>query len=99
MEYHVRPYPQQPKRDNAQLLSALSDLEKVVNTGKISAEQVKDFSKRIYEATKSFNDDLIVDQLRMLLSNVEHFQKGESGSQKVAEGLIKIRVYLKRMGK
>lgn len=99
MEYHVRPYPQQPKRDNAQLLSALSDLEKAVNEGKISAEQVKDFSTRLYEATKFFNDDLLVDQLRVLLSNVEHFQKKEAGSEKVAEGLIKIRVYLKRLGK
>lgn len=99
MEYHVRPYPQQPKRDNAQLLSALSDLEKVVNTGKISPEQVKDFSKRLYEATKQFNDDLIVDQLRVLLADLEHFLKSNEGSEKIAKGLIKIRVHLKRLGK
>lgn len=99
MEYHVRPYPQQPNRGGAKLIKALEELEKELKASTPNHEKLQAIRIAIYEDTRKSNDDLLMDLLRTLLNDLEKWEKQpwEGGTGKIMGDLLKIKEDLKRL--
>lgn len=99
MEYHVRPYPQQPNRGSGKLIKALEDLEKALLENPPDSKKLQKIRMSMYEDTRKCNDDLLIDLLRQLLNDVEKWEKQpwEGGTGKIMGDLLKIKQDLKKL--
>ncbi len=96
-DYHVRPFPQQPKRGGKELIQALHDLEAMIGEEVPDLERLRDIQARIHASAGAYNDDRLVDRLRMLSNCIDQFlgspQKavGNNLAQQVLQLLIELK--------
>ena len=98
-DYHVRPYPQQPKRGGHELITALRDLESMIGSEVPDLDRLKEIQIHIHTASSFFNDDRFVDRLRMLSTLIDQFlgSPQRSSGQNLREMAIQIFSDLKHM--
>jgi len=98
-DYHVRPYPQQPKRGGKELVQALRDLEEAIEAEVPDLERLRNIQARIHASSASFNDDKLVDRLRTLSSYIDQYlgSPQKSVGQKLAQQVLQILIELKHL--
>lgn len=98
-EYHVRPYPQQPRKGSVQLIHGLEDLEKAISTFPPNNKRLELAQATIHSASQQMNDDKLVDLLRLLSMGIdEYIQTGDENlPQKIFSQILKIRIALKHL--
>ncbi len=97
--YHVRPFPQQPHRGGKELVAALADLETALSADIPDFEEIRAIQERIHRAANTFNDDRLVNQIRLISTGLdEYHQKPEKElKNSILERLLKVRVDLKHL--
>lgn len=97
--YHVRPFPQQPRRGGKKLVMELDDIEAAL-AGKIpDFEKLGSAQARMHHTANSINDDKLVNHLAHLSEYVDKFREEPSQElmQKVLVQIMKIRIELKHL--
>lgn len=97
--YHVRPFPQQPKRGGKALITALDDLEMAMGEKVPNHERLREIQARIHNCTANMNDDRLVDMLRQISQGIDNYEHkpGRASLEKVIKQLLKIRIELKHL--
>jgi hypothetical protein len=98
-EYHVRPFPQQPKKGSAKLIHSLYDLEKALAIFPPDIKKLEAIQASIHATTQLMNDDKLVDLLRQLSMSMDEYMKTshEDLPQKIFSQILKIRIELKHL--
>lgn len=99
MEYHVRPFPQQPHRGGKELEAALADLENVFSEDIPDLERVREIQAHMHETANHFNDDKLVDMIRQISIKIDEYQTRPAKTlvEEIVQSLLKVRVELKRL--
>lgn len=97
--YHVRPYPQQPKRFNQQLVATLDDLETTLVEKVPNLESIRDIQAKMHASLANSNDDQLVDQVRQLSTMIDQYQQKPTKAvlQKIVRQILKVRIALKHL--
>ncbi len=97
--YHVRPFPQQPKRGGKELVATLDQLEVTLGSPMPNMEKLKTLQAKIHETAQNYNDDQLIDMLRQLSHGLDKYQQKPSrpALQKIVRQLLKVRIALKSM--
>lgn len=97
--YHVRPFPQQPRRGGKALITALSDLESAMGEKVPNLDRLREIQARIHNCTADMNDDRLVDMLRMISIGIDKYQQkpGRAAFEKVVKQILKVRIELKHL--
>lgn len=97
--YHVRPNPKQPRRGGKELMVALDDLESALTDKVPNIDRLRGIQERIHKTANTFNDDRLVDMLRILSNEVDAIREHpeRAALEKILTHLLKIRVALKHL--
>ncbi|NGX27166.1 MAG: hypothetical protein K940chlam6_01099 [Chlamydiae bacterium] len=97
--YHLRPFPQQPKRGGKELKTAIIELESALAESVPDFERLRAIKARIHTATNTFNDDRLVDMIRQISSNLEVYETKPEHEilEKILKQILKVRVELKHL--
>ena len=97
--YHVRPFPQQPKRGGKELTSALMDLEAALGEKKPDLEKLKAIQARIHYASNDINDSKLIEMLRQISQGIDNYEQkpGRAAFEKIVKQLLKVRFELKHI--
>jgi hypothetical protein len=97
--YHIRPFPQQPKRGGKLLVATLDELEDAFSVKRPDLEQLGLSQAKLHEALTTANDDALVDMVRQLSHFLDEYRQNPrpAFAQKVVEQLLKVRLQLKRL--
>ena len=98
-DYHVRPFPNQPKRGGKDLINALRDLESMLGEEVPNLDRLRDIQAQIHASANVFNDDRLVDRLRMLSNAIDQYLASPqtAASNQIAEQVMRILVELKHL--
>ncbi len=97
--YHVRPFPQQPKRGGKKLISALADLESALSEKVPNLEKLREIQARIHNCSSDINDDRLVNMLRHISEGIDKYEQkpGREAFEKIIKQLLKVRIELKHL--
>jgi len=97
--YHVRPFPQQPKRGGKELATALTDLESALAEKVPNFDKLREIQARIHSCSANMNDDRLVDMLRLISEEIDQYEKqpGREAFEKIIKQLLKVRLELKHL--
>lgn len=97
--YHVRPFPQQPKRGGKELMEALQKLQGLLVEDVPNADQIREMQAHIHKTANTFNDDRLIDKLRMLSNGIDLFlgSPQKSVARDLEQQILKILVDLKHL--
>ena len=97
--YHVRPDPQQPHRGGKELALALKDLEEALSDTIPNIDRLKAIQARIHHTANTFNDDRLVDMLRILSADIDSLREKpeKKALERILQQLLKIKVELKHL--
>ncbi|MCI0382477.1 MAG: hypothetical protein L0207_05460 [Chlamydiae bacterium] len=97
--YHVRPFPQQPKRGGVKLIASLEELEKWLSLEGSKPDELDAILTKIHSATQTMNDAKLVDLLRQLTLDLDQYKSNpqESIKEKILKDLTIIRKELKHL--
>ncbi|NGX38980.1 MAG: hypothetical protein KR126chlam1_00298 [Chlamydiae bacterium] len=97
--FHVRPFPQQPERGGKELNTALDDLENALSETIPNIELIREIQGRMHKAAGHFNDDQLIDRLRMLSKVLDSYEKSPSTEllKEIITHLLKARIDLKKL--
>lgn len=97
--YHVRPFPQNPKRGGKELINALGELEKALAGEIPDFEVLRTVQEKIHEAVNKWNDDRLVDMVRTISLKLDTYKEHPDKEllQKILVQILKIRVELKHL--
>lgn len=97
--YHVRPFPQQPKRGGKQLIEALADLETALGEKVPNLDKLREIQARIHNSASDINDDRLIDMLRIISEGIDKYKRkpGRAAFEKIVKQLMKVRVELKHL--
>ena len=97
--YHVRPFPQQPKRGGKELIAALDDLEIALSEEVPNTERFRMIQARLHKTTNEFNDERLIDLIRQISQNLEKYQERFEKNilEEMQKAILKVRVELKHL--
>lgn len=97
--YHVRPFPQQPKRGGKELIATLDQLEKAFGEKLPDLERLGLIQGKMHEALKETNDDKLVDMARQLSNWLDEYKHKPTRAlaQRIIQQSLKVRIQLKHL--
>ena len=97
--YHVRPFPQQPKRGGKELVCALNDLETALTEPFPDLTLIQDIQSRIHRTANLYNDDRLVNLLLHISEDIDSYRKKPERVilEKILRELLKVKIELKHL--
>lgn len=98
-DYHVRPFPRQPKRGGKELLEALKELEALLAEELPDLDRVREVQAKIHHSAADMTDDRLVDRLRAISQGVDRYLASPSKPTALSTNaeILKIFVDLKHL--
>ncbi len=97
--YHIRPFPQQPKRGGKELVASLDQLEDAFGEKLPNIEKLGLIQSKMHEALQTTNDDKLVDMVRQLSNWLDQYRHKPTRAlaQRIIQQSLKVRIQLKHL--
>ena len=98
--YHLRPFPQQPKRGGKEYMAVLEELESTLGGSEApDLEKLQLLQERLHLSANLFNDDQLVDMTRTLSEMLENYRENKKPEllQQAVKQILKLRLSLKHL--